>query len=185
MVHLSHQIFREIIVPGDIVIDATCGNGKDSVVLAQLLQGAGKLVAYDLQKKALENASALFQKCLSHKERAIIELKKTSHEKISEQGAKLIHYNLGYLPKGNKAITTLETTTKASLERAFNLVALQGLITVVSYPGHEEGEKETVTLKFLAERLDPAFWQVSLFYVMNRNKAPHLFVFQSLKKMVG
>ncbi|AAD19124.1 putative rRNA methylase [Chlamydia pneumoniae TW-183] len=178
VVQVSHEIFKTTVVPGDTVIDATCGNGNDSLFLARLLQGEGRLVVYDIQKEALSNALLLFETHLSEQERSVIEMKEQSHEHILEKDVKLIHYNLGYLPKGNKEITTLARTTEISLEYALNIVRPDGLITVVCYPGHPEGEKETHSVESLAQRLHPKEWCVSSFYVANRCRAPRLFIFQ-------
>ncbi|MEF9497378.1 class I SAM-dependent methyltransferase [Chlamydia sp. 04-14] len=181
VVRLSHEIFQEVLTPGDTVVDATCGNGKDCLILARLLKGKGKLVAYDVQREALDKASLLCSSSLSPLERSIIEFKEMSHEYINEAGAKLFHYNLGYLPNGNKSLTTLETTTLISVQKALDLVAPQGVITVVCYPGHEEGANEMVSVERLASGLDSKLWEVGSFYIMNRNKAPRLLIFRSLK----
>ncbi|SYX09239.1 hypothetical protein,Putative rRNA methylase [Chlamydia poikilotherma] len=181
VVRLSHEIFQKVLNPGDTVVDATCGNGKDCLILARLLKGKGKLVAYDVQREALDKASLLCSSSLSFEERSIIEFKEMSHEYINEAGAKLFHYNLGYLPNGDKSLTTLETSTLVSVQRALDLVAPQGVITVVCYPGHEEGENEMVSVERLACGLDSKLWEVGSFYIMNRNKAPRLLIFRSLK----
>ncbi|AHK63408.1 hypothetical protein BOKEGFJH_00536 [Chlamydia avium] len=181
VVHLSHVIFQEVLIAGDCVVDATCGNGKDCVVLARLLKGKGKIVAYDVQQEALDRAKHLCLTSLSEEEHKIITFKKQSHEHINEVGAKLFHYNLGYLPRGDKCITTLEKTTIASIQKALTLVTNQGVITVVCYPGHEEGEKEMLALEKLGRELDPQQWEVETFYVINRKKAPRLLVFRSLQ----
>ncbi|WP_348663022.1 class I SAM-dependent methyltransferase [Chlamydia vaughanii] len=182
VVRLSHEIFQEFLTPGDTAIDATCGNGKDCLILAQLLQGKGRLVAYDVQQEALEKAKQLCSESLTQEEFSIIEFKKISHEHINESGAKLIHYNLGYLPNGDKSITTLEKTTLISIQKALTLVAPHGAITVVCYPGHEEGAHEMSSIESLGKKLDSRFWEVGSFYIMNRNKAPRLLVFRSLKE---
>ncbi|SPN74092.1 hypothetical protein,tRNA(1-methyladenosine) methyltransferase and related methyltransferases,Putative rRNA methylase [Chlamydia serpentis] len=178
IIHIAHEIFKIKVSPGDTVIDATCGNGKDSLILAQLLQGQGKLVVYDIQKEALNSARVLFQQHLSKQEQAVIQMKEESHEYFTEKDVQLIHYNLGYLPRGNRAVTTLETTTKTSLECALKIVSLDGLITIICYPGHPEGEKETFAVEGVAKSLDPKQWLVSSFYIINRCRAPRLFIFQ-------
>ncbi|ADZ18161.1 class I SAM-dependent methyltransferase [Chlamydia psittaci] len=181
VVRLSHEIFQHVLTPGDTAVDATCGNGKDCLILARILQGKGKLVAYDVQREALTKASLLCSKSLSNEEKSIIEFKEMSHEHINESGAKLFHYNLGYLPNGDKSITTLEKTTIMSIQKALTLVAPQGVVTVVCYPGHAEGANEMCSVEGLACTLDPKLWEVGSFYIMNRYKAPRLFVFRSLR----
>lgn len=185
VVRLSHSIFQETIVPGDVVVDATCGNGKDSAEMARLLQGQGRLIAYDVQEKALEQAREFCSRVLSPEEFSVIEFKHCSHEYIEEVGVKVFHYNLGYLPGGDKHITTLEKGTKASLVKALTQLAPGGVITVVCYPGHEEGERERVALEQLCKGLDPKLWEVGYFYIMNRNKAPRLLLIRSLSHQDG
>ncbi|EPP34479.1 rRNA methylase family protein [Chlamydia ibidis] len=184
VVKLSHAIFRDIVRPGDLVVDATCGNGRDSLVLARILQGVGRLVVYDIQDYALENARKLFASTLSMQESSIIQLKKMSHEFVEEKGAKLFHYNLGYLPSGDKSITTLVASTIASIRRALDFVSDDGAITVVCYPGHEEGEKETREIIAFGETLSPKIWQVNLFRLINRTKAPQLILFRRVSRSI-
>ncbi|EUJ17052.1 S-adenosylmethionine (SAM)-dependent methyltransferase [Listeria aquatica FSL S10-1188] len=54
----SHQLLRKVIFPGDVVIDATCGNGHDTLFLAQLVGPNGKVYAYDIQQTAIEKTEA-------------------------------------------------------------------------------------------------------------------------------
>ncbi len=176
VVKMSHAIFKEFVGPGDTVVDATCGNGWDTLTLAYLLKGKGKLVSYDIQQQALDAARKLLEDNLSEAEREIITLKLASHEDLEEEGAKIIHYNLGYLPKGDKQITTVKETSLASIKKALTLVADNGVITIVCYPGHEEGKEETACIESFAEELDPRDWLVQHYYIMNRKKTPRLLV---------
>ena len=65
----------------------------------------------------------------------------------------LFMYNLGYLPGGDKSITTDSATTLKSLSSALELLAVGGLLCVVCYPGHEEGARESQAVEafFAAE----------------------------------
>ena len=56
---------------------------------------------------------------------------------------------MGYLPNGNKKITTNHKATLTSIKKAFNMLNNKGIILVVFYP-HEEGKKEKeVVLDYL------------------------------------
>ena len=62
------RVWKEVILPGDIAIDATCGNGNDTLALAELLfadGGQGLIYAFDLQQIALKNTSALLDQELN------------------------------------------------------------------------------------------------------------------------
>lgn len=178
VIKLSHAIFQQVVKPGDVIVDATCGNGKDALFLAQLLQGKGRLVVYDIQQEALDRAKNHFDNHLLIEERRIIEMKLCSHEYIQEEGAKLFHYNLGYLPNGDKQITTCRASTIASIQKALELVSPSGVVSIVCYPGHEEGAEELLCVDQLAVNLDPSKWEVCTHYSVNRKKAPRLFLFR-------
>ena len=42
-------------MPGDICIDATMGNGNDTALLSRLAGEKGHVIAFDIQKQALEH----------------------------------------------------------------------------------------------------------------------------------
>ena len=49
---LAMSVTLRYISPGDTVIDATCGTGQDTVVLARAVGSEGSVYAFDIQKKA-------------------------------------------------------------------------------------------------------------------------------------
>ena len=51
-------------------------------------------------------------------------------------------FNLGYLPGGNKKITTMRETTMPAIEAAISLLDRDGILLIAIYPGHEEGDAE-------------------------------------------
>ncbi len=67
IVDWTHQFLQQYIKPGDLVVDATMGNGGDTLFLAQLVAGAnvtdsaqankesGSVIAFDVQELALTN----------------------------------------------------------------------------------------------------------------------------------
>ena len=48
------HFMEEQVKPGDICIDATAGNGNDTLTLCRLAGEKGKVYAFDIQKAALE-----------------------------------------------------------------------------------------------------------------------------------
>jgi SAM-dependent methyltransferase len=171
---LAHLLWEQILVPGDNVIDATCGNGHDTYFLAKLLQGRGSLLGYDIQARAIEKTEERL-KNLNEEERAIVSLHLASHEELPPILVKLIVYNLGYLPGADHQITTRLETTLASLERASALLVPGGALSVTCYPGHSEGKKESDALIDFFTSLPHARWSVSLHRWIQRGaRAPFL-----------
>ena len=62
---------------------------------------------------------------------------KIYHGKIS-----LVTFNLGYLPGGDKSLTTLPSTTISALEQAVTLLKKGGALSIIAYAGHKEGAEE-------------------------------------------
>ncbi len=156
----AHSYWKEILEQGDLVIDATCGNGHDTLYLTEL---GAKVVAYDIQEEALEAARIRAPE-------ATYRLR--SHISFVEKEAALIVYNLGYLPGGNKERTTQTDTTLQSVGRALDMVTKA--ISITCYPGHPEGAKEEAALLDFARSLDPKKWHVCHHQWLNRKQAPSL-----------
>ena len=56
--HLAARYMEEILRPGDIAVDATMGNGKDTQFLCELVGETGRVYAFDVQEEALERTAA-------------------------------------------------------------------------------------------------------------------------------
>lgn len=181
MLKEAHAYWETIVRPGDTLIDATCGNGYDTLILARLLQGKGQLFSYDIQKEALERAKSLISLNLSDLEKNCLHLRHASHESFDITCAKLIVYNLGYLPRGDKSITTTAATTLNSLRSALSILSNEGAITITCYSGHPEGQREEEALLAFTAALPPDTWLVHHHRLLNRHKAPSLILITHVK----
>jgi SAM-dependent methyltransferase len=154
-VPLSHLLLRQFVHPGDTVIDATCGNGNDTLLLAGLVGAAGRVWAFDIQAEAISHTSrTLTAAGLSER----VTLVGAGHETMAEHingGAQAVIFNLGYLPGSDRSIFTRPKTTRAGLEQSLNLLTPNGIVAVTVYPGHDGGADERCTVDDLASRLDP------------------------------
>ena len=171
-----HRILAEYIKEGDIAVDCTAGNGHDTLFLARTVGEAGKVYAFDVQKKAIENTSRFLSE--SGIDISNVSLIYDSHANLADYVShpSIIMYNLGYMPGGDHSITTTETDTLKSLEIALDLVAPGGIITVIAYPGHAEGAREMDSIKSLLSELKPDQFEVVTITQDNRKKAPILYM---------
>lgn len=179
----AHQVWKQHLSQGDWAIDATCGNGKDTLFLAELLAPlSGGLIALDIQESAIMNTKALLEKQLSPAHQATVHLYHQSHETFPEiahdKQIKIIIYNLGYLPRGNKSLTTLTSTTLVSVKNALSLLISQGLLSITCYPGHLEGAREEEALLEWSRHLDPKLYSVCHLRWQNRKESPSLLMIQ-------
>jgi hypothetical protein len=181
-IDLAHHFWALLIQEGDAIIDATCGNGKDALFLAQVASKKKDtlLLCIDIQEKALKNAELLMQKELPSFLPRTLYIH-GSHEALPSvypKTCKLIVYNLGYLPGGDKSITTLTFSTIKSISHACEQIASGGVISITCYPGHLEGKKEEEALTSFCSLLDPKIWSFSHFTWENRKESPSLLLIQ-------
>lgn len=179
---LPHSYWKEVVKPGDTVIDATCGNGHDTLFLAKiaLTDNSGHVFALDIQKTALQNTTTYLKENLPPQHFSRIHFHETCHSTFPEtqNTVKLIVYNLGYLPGGDKGLTTRVNSTLSSLKNAMRLLADGGVISITCYPGHAEGRKEEEALLKKLQSLPPFEWQCSHQCWINRKEAPSLLILQ-------
>jgi len=146
---LAHEFAAGFIGRGDLVIDATCGNGHDTLQLARLVGPHGKVLAFDIQPAALaETACRLKSEGLDDGRVQLIEgCHTTMAEHAAPAGAALVVFNLGYLPGGDHALTTAAGTTVVALDAAVRVLRSGGLLMVTCYPGHPEGAREAEVVR--------------------------------------
>ncbi|EKU50274.1 class I SAM-dependent methyltransferase [Staphylococcus massiliensis] len=124
-----------------IVIDATCGNGLDTHFLAQQVP-EGHVYGFDVQEVAIKSTQV---KVSSFEN---VTLFQESHEHVKsciphhDHQINAAIFNLGYLPKGDKSITTKSHSTIEAIKNIFDILTVEGIIVIVIYPGHDEGKIE-------------------------------------------
>lgn len=176
IVEFSHILIKEHfnrINKNDITfIDATCGRGSDTIFMAKLLQNRGYVFSYDIQEEAINYT----QNLLNLENINNVTLKLKSHEFIDEDDIDLVVFNLGYLPGGDKTITTKADTTIKCLKKMINRIAINDdlLIIVVLYPGHEEGKIESDLIDNYLYNLSSKEYLVCKYLNYNRPTSPYI-----------
>ena len=158
-----------------IAADMTVGKGNDSKYILDNTS-VERLYGFDIQKEAEKAARNLIGK----DERFIFHLE--SHEKVDKyikEGLDLAVFNLGYLPGGDKEITTNYKSTIKSLEKTLGLMDPDGLIIITIYPGHPAGKIESEKIeKFLASLDTKKYAVMKLAYQNRPNNPPYIMVVQ-------
>lgn len=141
---LAHVIASQIVPAGALVIDATCGNGHDTLHLARLVGPQGRLIAFDIQAQAIENTQQRLKSENLHDGRVTLiqACHSTLGKHVASRACTLIMFNLGYLPGGDRSRTTTVRTTLAALDAAMSILLPGGMLMVTCYPGHVEGANE-------------------------------------------
>jgi predicted methyltransferase len=151
---LAHLIVRQTLKAGTWTVDATVGNGHDTLLLAELVGPTGQVFGFDIQEAALATAAHRLDG-LAH-----VTLLNCGHERLAEclpAAAKsrlaAVMFNLGYLPGASRDIATGAATTIAALDQSMGYLAIGGLITIIVYPGHGAGADEAAAVKSRADEL--------------------------------
>jgi predicted methyltransferase len=172
-----HALLREHLLPGDLAVDATAGNGHDTHFLAQLTGPDGKVFAFDVQSQAITATGRLLQRqgvpehCYSLIQDSHATLAERLPATAREKLAAVI-FNLGYLPGGDKSVITRAGTTLPAVRTALEFLRPGGLLLLVLYPGHAGGAEEAQVLRDFASGLPARQWQVTEYRTLNACNAP-------------
>jgi Putative rRNA methylase len=177
-----HNFWNKTLVKGDIVVDATIGNGYDSLYLSKLVlsEDKGFVFGYDIQKIAIENTILKLKENLPESSLKRIKLFNQSHESflnLNAKNIKLITYNLGYLPRSDKSILTNAVTTLKSIKSALELTP--SYISIVCYSGHQIGKIEEDTIITFLKALPKEKWTVSWKQWINRSFFPSVILLKN------
>lgn len=154
-----------------ICVDATLGNGNDSLYLSKLLNEKGHVYAYDIQEQAIINSTTLF----NEHQVSNITIRLKSHEFIEEESIDLAIFNLGYLPGFDKNIkTTKETSLKALNNILPKMNKDNMLIILCLYVGHIEGKEESDLIDEYVKNLSSSEYLVSKYQNYNRPTSPYI-----------
>ena len=142
----AHALAAEVIRPGGKVVDATAGNGHDTLFLAQAVGDRGRVLALDLQPLAIETTRARLSEAHVGSR---ADLRVADHAALAELAAgwegqvDCVMLNLGYLPGADRTLVTRPVTTGKALHAALGLLRVGGRIVCAVYTGHPGGEDES------------------------------------------
>lgn len=154
-----------------ICVDATLGNGNDSLYISQLIKNKGIVFGYDIQEQSIINSNALFK--LHNTKNIITKLK--SHEFIEEENIDLCIFNLGYLPRSDKKIKTNKTTTINALNSVISKMNKEKMLIIICiYIGHQEGLEESNALEEFVKNLPSNKYLVCKYQNYNRPLSPYI-----------
>ena len=127
---------------GDVAVDFTMGNGYDTEFLSKTVGESGRVYAFDIQPQAVESTAKHLREVGCPENYTLIHDSHHNVKNYVKEPIKAGMFNLGWLPGGDKSITTLRETTLPAIEAAIDLMDKDAIINVAVYPGHEEGDLE-------------------------------------------
>nr|WP_177297589.1 class I SAM-dependent methyltransferase [uncultured Blautia sp.] len=167
------RFIKEQVKPGDFCIDATMGNGNDTLLLSTLCGEKGRVLAFDIQKQALIQTRKRLTEAAAPDNCSLF---LDSHVNISRYAApesvSCIVFNLGYLPGGDHALATKGETSIEALEQSLSLLQKGGIVSLCIYSGGDSGFQERDLVLNWLKTLDPGKYLVIRSDYFNRPNHP-------------
>jgi predicted methyltransferase len=180
---INKVILEDILKEGDIVVDATVGNGHDTKYLAQKVGESGFVYGFDVQQVAIDSSTKLLEKNnLLSRTKLILD----GHENIDnyiDKELSCVLFNLGYLPRADHSVITKPNTTIQAIEKSLKLLKPHGIISIALYTGHEGGLEEKDLVYDYIMNLDQTYFNVLRCDFMNqKNNPPQLLLIEKKKE---
>lgn len=176
---MAHRFLAEVVTKEDRVVDATMGNGHDTLFLAQR---AREVYAFDIQEQALAKTRKRLEEAGLDNVRLIL----AGHEQVDAyvDSYKAAIFNLGYLPSADKSIITQPQTTLQALDKICQGLQAGGRIAVMIYYGHAGGDLERDAVLDFVQTLPQQAFTATLYKTLNQiNNPPFLVMIEKLKEM--
>jgi tRNA A58 N-methylase Trm61 len=176
----AKKLLEKTITRGDVVVDATLGNGHDTVFMANLVGENGTVYSFDVQEDAIRTSiDRLKQHGLADR----VTIFHNGHEEVSNLIPKEHHgkvkaaiFNLGYLPGSDKSVVTRPETTISAIEQLLKIMVPEGIIILVIYHGHTEGAVERDALLAYCQDIDQKCAHVLQYSFINQQNNPPFIV---------
>ncbi|QDP40926.1 class I SAM-dependent methyltransferase [Radiobacillus deserti] len=173
VIPFAHELLKQTVREGDIVIDATCGKGHDTLLLSQLVKEKGRVFAFDVQEDAIRQTNEQLKQYGVSNTTLILD----SHEKINEYvpsdyliGGAI--FNLGYLPGSDKQTITQPESTVQAIQQIITRLKKHCLLVIVVYAGHPGGEEEKEAVLQFVQTLSQKEYAVLQYGFINQQNSP-------------
>lgn len=192
-----HRQLQEYVQNAECCVDATAGKGKDTLFLCENMPRQGKVIAFDIQKEALDQAEELLQKnsypvrtyhiedggqdwkarliledTQDWKARLILDGHEHMEHYILPESVDVMMFNLGYLPGGDHALATQSATTIAAIEQGLSLLKCGGIMSICIYSGGDSGFTERDEVLVYLKMLDARQYTVIVSNFYNKPNNP-------------
>ena len=167
-----HKLIEDHVKQGNVCVDATAGNGNDTLFLADLVGEKGKVYAFDIQKQAIdETGKRLKEEGMERR----VELICDSHENMKDyikEEVSCIVFNFGYLPGGDHALATKSESSIKAIDDGLEILEKGGMMSLCIYSGGDSGFEERDSILSHIRELDTKKYLVIVSQYYNRPNNP-------------
>lgn len=162
LTELAHEAVGAVLRAGDVAVDATAGNGHDTVFLAEAVGPGGLVIAVDIQSAAIHATRERLRSAGCEQQVRLIEVCHSTLADVLPRDARLraAMFNLGYLPGSDKQSLTSQATTVPAVIACLEHLRPGGIVSVMAYRGHDGGKEEAEALSHVLAELDQSCFSV-------------------------
>ena len=176
---LNKLLLEDVIKEGDIVIDATMGNGYDTKYLAEKVGANGVVYSFDVQEDAIKSTKKRLEKAeLIDRVNLILDGHQNMDMYVNKE-VSCVMFNLGYLPRAKHQVITKPETTVEAIKKSLELLKPNGVVSIAIYTGHEGGMEECDEVFGYVSKLDQSEYSVlNCNFVNQINHPPRLIMIE-------
>ena len=182
LLDLHKQFILTHLKEGDVAVDFTMGNGYDTEFLARTVGESGHVYAFDIQEAAVASTAKRLKEVNCPENYTLICDSHHNVKKYVEGPIKAGMFNLGWLPGGDKTITTMRETTLPAIEAAIDLLGEDAILNIAVYPGHPEGDAEGKMIEKMLSGISRFKVCATKVKIVNSESSPYFFMIETKAK---
>lgn len=179
LLSLHKQFILTHLREGDVAVDFTMGNGHDTEFLSKTVGPSGHVYAFDIQEQAVSSTAANLKAAGCPENYTLIRDSHHNAKNYIDCKIKAGMFNLGWLPGGDKSITTMRETTMPAIEGAIEMLGEDAVLTVAVYPGHPEGDAEGKMIEEYFATLSRFRLCITKIKIVNSPTSPYFFLIET------
>ncbi|MCI8666987.1 MAG: 16S rRNA (cytosine(1402)-N(4))-methyltransferase [Dorea sp.] len=173
-----HEIISCQAMEGGFYIDATMGNGNDTLFLCRLAGASGRVLAFDVQEEALERTKGLLEEArVSERAELVLDGHEHMDRYVQRETVDVICFNFGYLPGGCHEVATAADTSVEAIGKGLGLLKHGGMMSLCIYSGGDTGFEEKEEILGYIRKLPAREYTVIVNEYYNRGNNPPMPVF--------
>lgn len=175
---VSHRFIKQHLPKGGTAIDATAGNGGDTLMLCEMVGPEGRVLAMDIQAQAVENTKKLLdEKGWSDIAQVVLDSHANMDMYVLPESADCVVFNFGWLPGGDHNVFTRKESSLAAIEKGLTRLRPGGIMSLCIYYGRNNGYEERDAILEYVRSLDHRCYTVMVVDFANRINDPPIPVF--------
>jgi len=160
------------------LVDATAGNGFDTLFLCNLVKNNGYVYAFDIQEDAINRTKTLLEQNLCTNYKLIVDSHENVLDHIEDKQIDVALFNLGYLPNSDKKIRTNYNTSINAIKNIISRLSNQGRIYISAYKLHDNGEEARNIHEFISFLNKREYNVIQIKLLNKENSPPEIYIIE-------